>query len=130
MNISEGFGRFLIANAAIAEVTAEVRPILLPDDASYPAITYSQENDQSIELLNSDYSGLYEARFVVNIYGKAYSETRGLADIVRSECLAATLMGDIVARRVTNTVDFDRYEQGPKMHSVSQTYTIWYLAGE
>ena len=129
MNISEGFASFLIANEAIAEVTQEIRPILLPDDAAYPAVTFAQENKQDIELLDGDYSDLCQANFVVNTYGKSYSETRGLAEIIRRECQAATQMGDLQARKVEVTVDFDRYETTSKLHGVSQTYAIWYLAG-
>jgi hypothetical protein len=129
VNISEGFGRFLIANEVIGAITSEVRPILLPDDHALPAITYAQQNDARIDLLNSSSSELSEASFVVNIYGKTYAATRSLADVVRVECTNATLLGDITARRIENTVDFDRYEQGSKLHSVSQTYTIWYLIG-
>ena len=129
MNISEGFGRFLISNSAISAITSEIRPILLPDDASFPAVTYSQEKDQNIELIGGDYSDLCQADFVVNTYGKSYSEARGLAEIIRRECQAATQMGDLQARKVEVTVDFDRYETTSKLHGVSQTYAIWYLAG-
>jgi hypothetical protein len=129
VNISEGFGRFLIGNSYIRAVTTEIRPILLPDDAEFPAITYAQQSDARIDLINSEYSDMAEASLVVNVYANTYSNGRNLADIVRRECLAATLLGDIVARRIECTVDFDRYEQGPKMHSVSQTYSIWYLIG-
>lgn len=129
MNISEGFGRFLIANSSIGAVTSEIRPQLLPDDATYPAITYAQQQDDRIHLLDSDTSELAPASFVVNIYAITYAAARNLADIVRRECIAATTLGDLTAQRIQCSVDFDRYEGGPKMHSVSQTYNIWYLIG-
>jgi hypothetical protein len=129
MNISEGFGRVLIANSSIGAITSEIRPQLLPDDAAFPAITYAQSGDARIDLLDSDSSGLATASFVVNIYAITYAAARNLADIVRSECKAATSLGDITAQRIDCSVDFDRYENGPKMHSVSQTYKFWYLIG-
>lgn len=128
MIISEAFGRFLIANTSIKAITSEIRPQVLPDDAQYPAITYAQEQDSRIEVMNGTRSDLAQSSFVVNVYADTYAVARSLADIVRDQLVGYVgQMGTLAARRVECDVDFDRYENGQKQHSVSQTYTIWYL---
>ena len=127
MIISEALGRFLIANSSIKAITSEIRPQVLPDDAQYPAITYAQEQDGRIDVIDGGVSQLSTASFVVNIYADSYSSARTLANIVRSELGGYVgTMGTLSIRRSDCDVDFDRYENGQKQHSVSQTYTIWY----
>lgn len=128
MNIIEALGRYLIANSSIKAITSEIRPQVLPDDAVYPAITYAQEQEDRIELLAGSFSGLAQASAVINIYADTYAAARNLADVVRSQLDGYVgLMSSVSARRTVCDVDFDRYENGQKQHSVSQTYTIWYL---
>lgn len=128
MIISEALGRFLIANSSINAITSEIRPQVLPDDAVFPAITYAQEQDSRIDLMDGSSSDLGHSSFVVNIYSDTYAAARNLANVVRDQ-LAGYVgqMGSVSARRVDCDVDFDRYENGQKQHSISQTYTIWYL---
>ena len=126
MNISEALGRFLRSNSAISVKTSEVRPVLLPDDAQYPAITYAMTYDEPIDILDDSKSELWTAGFSVNNYADNYGVCRDLSDTVRKQLDSTKTLSDITVRRIDCTLDLDRYETQSKIYSAAQIYTIWY----
>jgi len=67
--------------ATLKNVCDRVYPIKMPQDASYPAITYmviADINEQSL------YGNVFmnSIRFQVDIFAKSYSEVKGLKDEV------------------------------------------------
>jgi len=130
MSISESFAGWLQSNAAIGAITDEIRPQVLPDDASYPALTYQlagQTNERGI----GDFHSMKQADFIVNFYSPQYADCKSLATVARSELEGFVgIMGDYDCEQVEIDVDFDRYMNQEKLHGVSMTATIWYTPGD
>ena len=87
---------------ALKTVCDRVYPIVMPDDAVYPAITYQVIYDGANQATNGNLSSR-DVRFQVDIYSKSYGEAKSLKDLVFSEVIGLK-GGDISSQ--------DLYEDG------------------
>jgi len=92
--------------AALKNVTANVYPIMMPEDVVFPAITYQVVFDGT----NQTTSGIKTSRnvrFQVDIFSKSYGEAKSLKDLVIDEVIA--LKGGSVSAQ-------DLYEDELQLH--------------
>lgn len=92
---------------ALKNVTANVYPMFLPDDAVYPAITYQVVYDGANQSFNSGTVMSRDVRFQVDIFSKSYSEAKTLKDGVVSEVVG--LKGGSISAQ-------DLYEDSLELH--------------
>ena len=71
--------------AALKNVTANVYPMFLPQDADFPAITYQVVFDGANQSFNSGTVMSRDVRFQVDVFSKGYSEAKSLKDGVVNE---------------------------------------------
>ncbi len=126
MTIAESLGQFLLDNTAITAITSEIRPQVLPDDASYPALTYSMIDDERIRTLDG-HSTLSTASFDIDCYAPQYAKARELADVVRAELDGYTgELGGHTAEQIDFDAASDYVEGQTKIYSVTMSVAIWY----
>lgn len=72
---------------ALKNVTANVYPMFLPQDAVYPAITYQVIYDGANQAFNSGNYMSRNVRFQVDVFSKSYSEAKSLKEQVINEAI-------------------------------------------
>lgn len=67
---------------ALKTITPNVYPIMLSEDALFPAITYQVVYDGANQSFNTGTATSRDVRFQVDIFTKTYSEAKTLKDAV------------------------------------------------
>lgn len=92
---------------ALQNVTSNVYPMFLPDDAVFPAITYQVVHDGANQSFNNGTVMSRDVRFQVDVFSKSYSEVKTLKDEVVSEVVG--LNGGSISSQ-------DIYEDSIELH--------------
>ncbi len=92
---------------ALKNVTANVYPMFLPDDAVYPTITYQVIFDGANQSFNNAAVTSRNVRFQVDVFSKSYSEAKTLKDEVIAQVVGLK-GGEISAQ--------DLYEDRLQLH--------------
>ncbi len=92
---------------ALKNVTANVYPMFLPEDAVYPAITYQVIYDGTNQAFNSGNYMSRDVRFQVDVFSKSYSEAKSLKEQIVNEVIGLNA-GSISSQ--------DIYEDEIKLH--------------
>ncbi len=103
-------------SALTDEVSTRIYPVELPDDASYPAIVYTNIGYMPENVLSQNNPECH-ARFQFDIWAKTYSECRTLLSILHS-AIAAGLTGVFFST-------FEDKEQNTRLYRISTDYSIW-----
>ncbi len=110
----------LSGDAAIAAVVGSgIYPVIIPQDAAFPAITYTrisggQQNDLT------GYEGTENPRMQIDVWGKTYAAVKDLAAKVRAAMNAAITFSAI------QISDQDLYEDDMKIYRVSMDFSVWF----
>lgn len=91
---------------ALKDVVSKVYPLMMPEDATYPCITYQVVFDGVNQATNGNFSSR-DVRFQVDIYSKSYSEAKTLKDAVVAKVIG--LKGGSISAQ-------DLYEDEIKLH--------------
>jgi len=91
---------------ALKTVCERVYPIVMPDDAVFPSITYQVIYDDTEQSIAGDVCGR-NTRFQVDIYTKSYSEAKSLKDETVSKIVG--LKGGFISAQ-------DLYEDDLELH--------------
>jgi len=67
--------------ASLKTITNSVFPILMPDNVTFPAMTYQVIYDGANQATNGNFMSR-DVRFQVDIYSKMYGEAKSLKDLV------------------------------------------------
>lgn len=71
---------------ALKNVTPRVHPMMMPEDAVFPCITYQVVYDGANQATNGNFMSR-DVRFQVDIYSKSYAEVKSLKELVVNEVI-------------------------------------------
>jgi len=127
MNINEGFFAHLTTDAGVvALVGSRVYPLVVPQDATLPAIAYQQISGPR-DHTHSGPSGLVRARMQLTFVGSSYSEAKAVADAARAALDGfAGQMGSVTVGGAFLDNERDQWSQGFELPNVQQDYMVWY----
>lgn len=125
---------FLENDAGIsALIGTRIYPQILPQDPTFPAITYSQTSGVRDRVIREGPSGRARPRITINCWGERYSQARALADAVRIALDGYRgIMGstDVGGVRLDNEFDLFEEEAGIKgIHRTIQDFIISFVEG-
>lgn len=79
MLLEEALKTHLAANAALsAQIAARIYPLILPQNATLPALVYAKISSMPEAYTHSGNPGLIESRFQFSCIAKSYSEAKTL----------------------------------------------------
>jgi len=99
---------------ALKSVTSKVTPLMLPQNTTYPAITYFNVTPVPINHLKGE-STTQNARIQVDIWAESYTEVKSLYLQVKTAMSAISLF--IGANEV--------YEDKTKLYRLSLDFSVW-----
>ena len=101
-----------------------VTPLILPQEPSYPAITYQQVSAVPVHGMGQD-AALLRARVQVDSWGDTYAEARALASAVKAVLnrFRGPAAGVTVLDVLLNN-EMDLYEGDTQTRRVMQDYTL------
>lgn len=120
--------------AAAAGVTAivgsNIYPVLMPEEAPYPALTYFTVDADEIHTLDRT-SGLVHQRFQVDAWANDYSTAKTLMKQVRAALEAAygtivTPLGDVDIDGILRDNERDLYEDKTRTHHCAGDFLVLY----
>jgi hypothetical protein len=121
---SKIFKYLLSATAVTALVSARIYPMALPQNPTYPALTFANTGGQKIYDL-SGYSNLENPHIQIDAWSTSYDTVKSLAGKVKTAMDAATsfsanLSGD------ADAYDDEITEAGSqRIYRISQDWSIW-----
>lgn len=95
----------------------KVYALVLPDDATMPAITYQRISNVPVDDL-SGHSGLDHVRMQVDCWAETYAAAKELAKEVRAIMTAAGF-------KALLATDRDDYEPDTQRYRASSDYLVW-----
>ena len=105
---------------------SRVYPLVLPQQPTYPAVTYQQISAVRLHEMGQD-AGVIRVRVQVNAWGKTYAEARTLAGEVETRLSRFRgVVGGVTVLDVVldNEVDM-AYESETQSRRVTQDYTLF-----
>lgn len=109
----------LAANATVAaKVGARIYPLIMPQNPTFPALTYQRISSNQINSLGG-FSGLENPHIVINAWGTRYDTVKELAEDVHVTMDAATAFKALMAS------DIDGYDPDTGLYMVSQDFSCW-----
>lgn len=101
-----------------SSVSTRIYPIILPQEVTYPAITYFKVIGIKENNL-SGYSSMENSQIQIDCWTETYKEAKNLSTRVHSAMGAATAYSAILIS------DNDIYEDEVDVYRVSQSYSCW-----
>jgi hypothetical protein len=98
-------------------VNKRVYPLILPQNAIYPAITY-QRVSSSPENTLAGYSGLMNPYVSISSWATSYSAAKALANDVHTAMNGSTMKNVLFN-------EMDNYDPDEKIYFITQDYSIW-----
>ncbi len=100
---------------ALSGITPRVYPLMLPEDATFPAITYQVVYDGANQPFNNSQVRSRDVRFQVDVFASSYSEAKALKEAVVTE--VARLQGGSISAQ-------DLYEEQLQLYRQLIDFTI------
>lgn len=118
-------GAFLFARLSThTSAGNRVYPLLLPQQATFPAVTYQQVSAVRTHAMGGD-SPIVRVRMQVNSWGSTYATARTLAGEVESRINRFRgIAGGVNVLDVLLDNDVETYESETQLRRVMQDYTI------
>jgi uncharacterized protein DUF3168 len=123
---------YLKNNAGIAALVASrIYPQLIPENPTYPAISYEKTSGEHERSLTGS-SGLAMADFELECWAKTYGGAKSVADAVRNALDGFSgMMGTDAVSEVHLDSDSDLFEisagnEMQRLYGVQLSLTIWY----
>jgi hypothetical protein len=104
-----------------AAVTGRVYPLIMPQNPTFPAITYERISSNKVNGL-AGYLGMDNAHIMLNIWATRYDTAKELAEDVH-DC-----MNKVAGFRSLLINDMDGYDPDTQLFVVSQDYSCWNAA--
>lgn len=98
---------------------ARVYGNLLPQDVAMPAVSFSRVSTRPLVGLGSS-GGKTNLRVQVDSWAETYEGAKALAAAVRS-----AMEGSTTNFKAMWLNEFDLYEDDPKVHHISQDFSVW-----
>lgn len=100
-------------------VGSRVYPLVIPQGAALPAVTYTRISGP-LEMSLSGGAGLESVRVQIDAWSTTYASAKSLAAAIRAAMLAAT------AFKVASVSDRDLFEDETSVFRVSADFTVWH----
>ncbi len=134
MTIEEALYSYLKGYAGLAAlVSTRIYPLILPQDSTFPAVTYQRISGPRIHTMGND-PGLAYPRFQVSCWGKTYASAKAVAAQViaalqnqRNTTWGGT--GGVMVQASILESDRDLYEPDTQVYHVPVDVTIWFIEG-
>lgn len=129
--IESGLYSFLSGNTNFSAVAGNrIYPVILPQNATFPCITYRIEGDERGFNFSDGQEGFVGASIQIDAWGESYKSAKALAEILRSELMNYSgLMGSVSVNRVFVDTPIDIYEDRVERFRSSRLFLIWYKEG-
>lgn len=109
----------LSGNTTVSAITsARIYPVVMPQNPTFPAITYQRVSADHITDL-SGFSNLENAHILINIWATRYDTAKELAEDVH------VAMDNSTAFKCSLSNDLDGYDHETELYFVSQDYSCW-----
>ena len=109
----------LSGDALIAALVAtRIYPVILPQDVTLPAISYSRVSGGQVNSFDG-YSDLENPRIQIDVWGETYASVQALAALVHTVMDGATTFGALLES------DMDFYEDDTLIYRVSMDFSVW-----
>ena len=109
----------LTADTTIYAVTSSrIYPLLMPQDPTFPAITYERISSNKVNGLDG-YLDMDNAHIMLNIWATRYDTAKELAEDVHDRMNKTTAFRSILVN------DLDGYDIDTGLYVVSQDYSCW-----
>ena len=112
-------------------VGTRIYPLVVPQSASMPAITYQQVGGVRDEVMTGP-TGLIESRFQINCWAETYAETRVISNAVRKVLDGFGVIGKVTIQAIFCVGEGDMIETAPgadtlKRYGKCLDFTIWFI---
>lgn len=107
----------LVGSPPATSADERVYALVLPDESSYPAITYQRISNVPVNSLSGS-SDLDQVRVQVDCWATTYGAAKALAGEVRTAMEAAAFKGLLVT-------DADEFDDVAKVYRVSMDFYCW-----
>jgi len=123
MSLPEAFRDTLLADASvIALVGSRIYPVNLPQEPTYPAVTYLEISGDPHNSLTGP-QGLHWARLRVHTWGETYGDAYETAQAVE---VALNGQKFTTLRAISALGRHDLYESAVEAYYISQDFSIWH----
>lgn len=124
--IAEGLRTFLIADATVAGlVGTRIYPAILPQDPTYPAISYQYIAGAS-DISTDGPTGLANPTFQIDCWAPTYAAMDALFEAVRKRLNGYKgVAGGAAVQGVFLVRKRDLYDNDAKVHRRSADWSIW-----
>lgn len=133
MNVSAQVYSVLSGSNAVTRYTRNIRPLLLEQSDSMPAVVYTIINTSPTRSLNGD-CGLDAVTVQIDVWSKHYDTALGLAEAIRHVMGLKISLSPVPAMpedylRATFEDEHVTYENEGEKYRVIQEYTVWHSVG-
>lgn len=104
---------------------ARIYPVLLPQDPTYPAVTYQRVSGARLHNLAGT-AGFAMPRLSINCWSRTYGEAKSLAAAIRASLdgFDGTLATIRATIKIVNEIDLPEQEPKPDVYRILQDYTV------
>lgn len=129
MTIFTDLHAFLLADPTIAaSIGTRMYPQVLPQNVTFPAISYSLTSRESVRELPNGPAGRARPQITISAWALDYIDATALADAIRIRldgfkgAMGASMVGSTMLERT-----FDFYEDDVKAHRIISDYVLSHL---
>ena len=102
-----------------ASSSARIYPVYLPQDPTYPAISYQRISSQP-HVSMGGFCNLDNPRIQIDCWATSYSDAKGMAEAVRDAMMSAS------AFNALEISDQDLFEPDLEIYRVSIDFSCWF----
>ena len=128
MSISSGLYSYLTAQAAITNlVSTRIYPEILPQDPTYPAITYSLDNIRDTFTYNEGQTTFVGADLQINAWASTHKGAEDLAAVIHAALKNHKGdLGGVTVHGFFREAQVDLYEYEVNSYRRSISYLCWH----
>ncbi|SEB40701.1 DUF3168 domain-containing protein [Terriglobus roseus] len=124
--LEEGLFQLLTSDSDVAScISTRYFPLMLPDDAALPAVTYQRVSTVTSPTLNG-FTDLVQVRLQIDTWATTYADARRAAQAIQNaiEGFLGTLPDGTAVAAATLLSQMDTYESVARYYRVTTDYRI------
>ncbi len=129
--ISDNLYTYLAAQSAITSiVSTRIHPLILPQEPTYPAMTYSDESSDMSESFDGQ-TGHAQSIYQIDCWAKTYAGAYTLGDALRSTLnnVSGSFGGITIQRCQIINGPATVYEDSVEAYRQTYIFSIWHSEG-
>ncbi|MDY6844229.1 MAG: DUF3168 domain-containing protein [Thermodesulfobacteriota bacterium] len=99
-------------------VSSRIFPVLLPQDAAFPSVTYQRVSGERVYDLDGD-SNLENPRIQIDTWSTSYGASKQISGIIRTAMEGSATFDALLLS------DMDLYQDDVEIYRISQDFSIW-----